>query len=188
MQFFLISCKSTQQIPILYAPDDAPLAFEVISIIRGKALLPFSMVYKENKLSEYDLGELDYQSNSFAWPFFSDKLRDIIQENLTGEEGLDWVTVNCKSSSQNCEYYIPRFSRKLDVLNDSATLFNKRNGKIIKPTYSESKVSNLSVFHKPLSNGLWEITSSFYISESIKKIIEKESLLGVEFEKIILAE
>lgn len=62
------------------------------------------------------------------------------------------------------------------------TLFVSGTNHIIKPFFSKKKISNYSLFHKP--GNFWEITSALYVSEAVKKDIEKEKLTGLDFETI----
>ncbi len=37
---------------------------------------------------------LDYQPNSLAWPLMSERVKLLIEKNLTGTEQLTWVSEN----------------------------------------------------------------------------------------------
>jgi len=78
-----------------------------------KAIEAANSFIHSNDLS--DLEELfqDYQQNSLAWPMMSLKLRDIIARNLSGSEGINWITCIVNASEAQKQYYIPRFSQEI---------------------------------------------------------------------------
>lgn len=198
INYFLISAKNTTELASAFAPEGTKLAHELISELDNANELSFDLkliklsiskegLKKSNDLSSLKEIWLDYQPNSLAWPMFSFKLKTIIENNLIGREGINWVTAKIIGNNEQRIYYIPRFEKKLDVLDTQKTIYVKGTDHIIKPFFSLAKVSAYSLFHLPEAHGFWKITSGLYVSEVLKKTIQKEKLSGVVFEKTAVA-
>ena len=190
-KFYLLSAKHKSELISAYAPEGTKLAHELISDIEGDEI-PFEFTLTKVSSGKNGLVEitdlsgvkdiwLDYQPNSLAWPLMSLKLKTIIDDNLTGEENIKWIKVKINSQDEQREYYIPKFSEKLDVLDEGKTMYVPGTDQIIKPYYSLTKVEKLTVFHKPSS--FWQITTEMYIGENLRKLIQKNKLIGLDFEK-----
>lgn len=89
--------------------------------------------------------------------YFSENLKTVIVKNLTGNEGIDWIKAVVKTIDERLVYYIPRFSKLLDVLDTQKTMFVQGTDRIIKPVFSLSKIEKYSVFHRPAAYNLWKI-------------------------------
>lgn len=194
-KYYLISAKNKPDVASAYAPEGTKLAHELITKVEGLDELPFefSLVKlstgKNGLIKSEDFANmkeiwLDYQPNSLAWPIFSLKLKSLIEENLTGQEGINWIKAKINFKDEQKIYFIPRFSDKLDVLNKDKTMFVPGTEQIIRPCFSLSKVQNLNVFHKPSS--FWQITPEMYMCEELKKLLQKEKATGIEFEKTLI--
>lgn len=131
---------------------------------------------------------LDYQPNSFATPLFSKKFKALIERELTGNEGVNWIVVKVNGNNEKKVYYMLRFEKMLDVLDYEKTLFVEGTDHIIRPCFSLSKINKYSIFHRPSSHNLWKIPSAIYINEELKKKIMKEKITGVSFEKVMVSE
>lgn len=114
----------------------------------------------------------------------STKLKSIIELNLTGNEGVDWISAILKGNNEVKTYYIPRFSKLLDVFDMQKTKFVPGTDHVIMPFFSLTNVAQLGISHQTLPGNLWKITSRIYVNEKIKKGIEKEKLTGITFEKV----
>ena len=178
-----------------FAPEGTKLDYQLIPDLIGQSELPFNLqliklsfgntgLIKNSDLSGIHEIWLDYQPNSLAWPLMSSKLKSIIELNLTGNEGIDWIFAIVKGNNEVRTYYIPRFGKRLDVLDLQKTKFVPGTDQVMIPFFSLKKISELSVFHQPLSGDLWKITSGIYVNEKIKKQIQKEKLTGMTFEKV----
>ena len=194
-KYFLFTPKHKSEITSAYAPEGTKLAHELISEIKDLDEMPFEFTLvklstgKEGIIESEDLSGLaqvwlDYQPNSLAWPLMSLKLKSVIEGNLTGKEGIEWISAKINANGEQKTYYIPRFVKKLDVLNKEKTLFVPGTDSIIKPCYALAKIQEYSVFHKP--SLFWQITSGFYISATLKKAIQKVKLTGVSFERTLV--
>lgn len=169
-----------------------PLSHELILDVIGRSELPFKLFLKKVTISKGDwqLNEnltglkylwLDYQPNTLAWPLMSEKMKNLISTYLTGKEGVVWIKALVNGGNEVKEYFIPIFSHKLDVLDEQKTIFVSGTAHIVKPVFSLSKVSQLHIFHKP-QELFWEISLGLYVSEVLKKAMQKEKLTGVDFE------
>ena len=189
-KFYLISAKHKSELASAYAPEGTKLAHELILDIKGEEI-PFEFTLVKVSSRKKGLVEstglsslkdvwLDYQPNSLAWPLMSSRLKSIIDDNLTGFENIKWVKAKINSHDEQREYYIPKFSNKLDVLDEAKTMYVPGTVQIIKPSFSSSKIKELAIFHKPSS--FWQITTEIYVCEKVKKAIQKDKLVGLDFE------
>ena len=177
-----------------FAPKGSKLAQDLISELNGINKLPFELslvkldvgknaLIESNDLSDLKEIWLDYQPNSLAWPLMSERLKSVIEANLTGNEQIDWIECKVKNGSEERTYFILRFNKMLDVLDMQKTMFVQGTDHIIKPVFASSKISAYGIFSKPSLYDLWKITSGLYVSDVLKKAIQKEKLTGVDFEK-----
>jgi hypothetical protein len=192
--FYLLSRESKKEVASAFAPEPTKLDHELISDLEDTSELPFELqlvkliANKNGFVRTDDLNGLrttwlDYQPNSLAWPLMSNKLKEIVSENLTGDEGINWILVKVNGPDESRNYYIPRFERMLDVLDIENTLFARNTDSIIRPHFSLNKVNQLSIFHCPGSNNLWKITSGLYVNFLLKRTIQKNRLTGMIFER-----
>lgn len=192
--YFSLSGKNLSQVASAFAPEGTKLAHLLISDLEGTNKLPFELslvklstgksgLIESNDLIGLTEPWLDYQPNSLAWPMMSNKLKTIIEEQLTGNENVDWVTAVINGKEEQRIYYIPRFNKMLDVLDIQKTMFVQGTDQIIRPVFSILKISLYSMFSKPSSHNLWKITSGLYVNEALKKAVQKQKLTGIDFEK-----
>lgn len=127
---------------------------------------------------------LDYQPNNLALPMFSERMQEIIDQNLTGNEEIDWISAKIKGNNEERNYYILRFNKALDVLDYDKTSFIEDTDHVIEPTFELTKIRSYSIFHIPSPDHLCTITRSIYINERLKNQLQKERLTGLNFEKV----
>ena len=126
----------------------------------------------------------DCQMGDFL--LFSQKLKDIISNHLTGNERFKWVSCKVHYREEVRIYYIPVFTEKIDVWNMENTVFSEwtdsENFSIIKPVFSQRKIESLGFFCGDYSSicSYWKMPGLVYIKEDTKKEIVKAKLLGVE--------
>lgn len=159
---------------IAFAPEGTALAHDLVDEIKNLRELPFNMKLKDGGLQ-------DFQANSLAWPLVSKKMKVIISNNLTGNEGIEWVLARIENEDKMIDYYIPKFRQKLDVLDPQQTIFVKGTDQIIIPYFSVKKIKDLALFHKPTSN--WRITPDLFVHDKLRKELMKNEVSGVEFKK-----
>jgi hypothetical protein len=195
--YFLLCGKNSRKVAsaIVPEPEGSKLSFELIPALNDVEELPFELslvkltvgkngMVKSNDLSDLKEIWLDYQPNSQVWPLMSEKLKSVIESNLTGKEGMDFIKANVKGNGDHRVYYIPRFEKMLDVLDLQQTTFVPGTDMVIRPCFSQLKIGNYSIFHRPSANDYsWKIPFALYVNEALKKAIRKEKLTGVSFEK-----
>ncbi|WP_228452312.1 imm11 family protein [Chryseobacterium sp. c4a] len=170
------------------------MAQDLISELEGINQLPFELylikleVGKDGLIKSNDLTGVkevwqDYQLNSLAWPLMSAKMRSVVDNNLSGNEQVDWIEAIINRAEERRIYYIPRFNRMLDVLDKENTVYVPGTDHTIKPVFSFSKINPYNAFTEPSSkNNYWKITSAIYVSEVLRKAIQKEKLTGISFD------
>ncbi|GAA4316377.1 imm11 family protein [Compostibacter hankyongensis] len=193
-KYYFLGGKHTKVGTVAFASGEIKLNHELISELEDKSIVPFDFVLRkaiegrDQLIYSEDLSELsvlwqDYQANSLAWPMMSEKMKNIIQVNLKGNEELDWITCTVKANEECKTYYILRFNKMLDVLNIEKTLFINGTDNVLQPCFSLDKLKDYNVFTKPFSYNLWKITPAIYISEELKKEMQKALLTGITFEE-----
>ncbi|MBT1688997.1 imm11 family protein [Dawidia soli] len=194
MNYFELDFKYKGKDPVAsaFAPDAYSVAHENIALLAGKFELPFdfsllklesnkSGLVKSDDLTGLDLWR-DYLLNSLRWPLMSPKMRNVIEQNLTSAEKIDWIAANVYGGDEKRTYYILRFTEENDVLDSIKTKFVEGSNIMILPYYSIAKVEGLALFGVP--GMFWEITASIYVSENMKNALQSAKLTGVKFEKI----
>lgn len=192
--YYLLSWKHTPELASAIYAIENQVAYELIPQLNGKNDLPSEFQLKRVKetkdgiitdenLSALNEVWLDYQPNSLAWPLMSERFKLVIEANLTGSEQIDWIESKVKNGSEEQTYFILRFNKKLDVLDMQKTMFVQGTDHIIRPVFASSKISSYSIFSMPSSHDLWKITSGIYVSDALKKAIQKAKLTGLDFEK-----
>lgn len=197
-KYYLLSWKEGKDpLASAFAPKGSKADHELIKELSGIDELPFELnlvkldVEKNGLVESNELIGVkeiwrDYQPNSLAWPLMSEKLKDVIDSNLTGKEGVEWINAIVNGNGEQKKYYIPRFKNMLDVLDQDKTMFVQGTNHIIRPVFSLSKIKELHLFSKPSSHDLWKITSGIYISEVLKKAIQKAKITGVDFDETLV--
>lgn len=195
LKCYLVAWSEDKKTGVACAPRDMGMAKEIATKIKDN-VLPFDLEMKtvlETRKGivvkpELDYGEgtvVDYQPNSMAWPLMSEKMKDIIERNLTGEEGVSWVKAPIVVKSNNVDlrltYYVLRFTKTLDVLDKEKTSYVPGTDSVIVPRFDKEKIASLTVFTEP--SVLWEFPPGFYVSEKLKKELQKEKVTGIAFEK-----
>jgi len=198
MNYYFFNCIDNTPIASAYAPEGTLLPNDLIPIIEKRKEVPFEFMLvkltltKDGLVRSSDLSGLkdiwlDYLPNSLAWPIFSEKLKNIVAENLNSNECIDWIPAKVNGAEEQRRYFIPSFTRMLDVLDSQKTIYIRGTDRIIRPCFSFEKIKNYNFFHKPAHFNLWKITSGLYVSEKMKKAIQKEKITGVTFEKTMVS-
>lgn len=194
-KYYLLSGKNSKEVASAFIDSIIPDKDNIIEYLKVKPNLYlnfslFKLSFTKNKMvKSSDLSTLkevwlDYLPNGEAWPLFSEKLKVIIENNLTGYEGLSWI--NAIVSYKNLEektYYIPYFKNSLDVLDYTYSIYVEGTDSLIKPVFSSVKILNYNIITTPESYSIRGITSALYISEKLMKAIKKEKLSGIIFEE-----
>lgn len=197
--YYFLSWKEEQKSSTsAFAPKGTKLAHDLISELRDVHKLPFELhlvkldtdekgLIISNDLSDVKEVWLDYQPNSLAWPIMSSKMKNLIESNLKGNENVDWIECTIKNKEEERIYFILRFNTVLDVLDFQQTSFVQDTDHIIRPVFSSSKIGAYTIFPKPASYNFWQITSGIFVSESLKKTMQKAKVTGIDFSKARIA-
>jgi hypothetical protein len=193
--YFRIYTKDKALLPSAFAPKDSKFTLDLIPELDNTDVLPFELdlvilsigrkgLIKSNNFKDVENLWLDLMPNSMAFPLMSNRLKEIIDRNLTGNEHINWIHAKIHGNGEEQIYYIPRFEKMLDVLDVKNTIYVEGTDHIIKPCFSITKISNYSIFHEPSSKQLSKITLFLYVNENIKREIIRNNLIGVGLEKI----
>jgi hypothetical protein len=197
MKYYYMMPESSNRAASAYPINGIKLAHELIDDLEHKTQLPtdfelFKVIETKEGLTKdkvflgLDTLWLDFLPNSLAWPFYSKALRDIIDRHVSDLEGLDWIICNVIGGVEKRTYYIPRFNIKIDSLDRKLSQYIPGTDYIRIPVVSLEKIKKLAVFHSPrnLSNNLWKIQSTVYMSQVVVEDIKRAKLTGLEFVEI----
>jgi hypothetical protein len=121
----------------------------------------------------------DYQANSAACRLCSIKLKSIIEQHKSSQDEIQWLPMIVKDENgEEREYFILHFPVMYDVIDKEKSTFFGGN-RLIKPVFSLKKIGEHKVFNYHSSNFF-----SFFISEDIKKAIEKTKCTNLNISKI----
>jgi hypothetical protein len=116
----------------------------------------------------------------------SEKMKYFVEQSLIEKDYFSWISTNVNLFDERRKYYVLKFTRKIDVLDFKKTMFVTGTDAIIRPAFSRNKILKYSIFNKPASDELWRITSGLYVSETLKKILQKEKCTGLDFSEAIV--
>jgi len=192
MNCFMLTGKNKFPVASAFATEDTKPGYKLILDLEGLQELPLELhlvkltCAKDGLIEDEDLSGVDnlwedYMLNQFAYNIFSARFKEVIEKELTGNEEINWITAKIHGNGECKTYYILRFTKKLDTINKEKSLFDKYG--LIRPCFSSAKVEKYSIFHWPSSDYFWKIPSGVFVSEKLKKAIQKAKLTGVGFEK-----
>ncbi len=170
---------------------EVPMSHELIAELEGLNTLPFDLElkklrYHKGSFIEEELDNeilCDFPANSLAWPLMSSKMTDIIKQNLSGQEQIDWISAKIIVNGKEVPFFIPRFNKEFDVLDIEETMFVPETDFVIIPSFSYKKIQDLNIFSLPSEDSyFWSITRNIYVSERVKVALEKEGVSGVTFD------
>ena len=193
MNYYFFSPKNRRSAAVACAPENTPPAHQLVEGLLEVDALPFELTLKKllfrsrgtvrfDDLSDVKHVWSDYQPNSLAWPIMSPELRDVIDQNVTEEDAIEWVKVLIRQGSVAARpYYLLRFTAQKDVLNVEASVYAGAGRSFVaQPVFDAHKIAPLNIFCVP--EDYWQITSGIYVSEKIKKAAKKAGLTGLNFE------
>ncbi len=154
-----------------YAPADEDYEFFFMRDRLFSEWTPISFHLKDG-------GFVDYQPNDVGWSLCSKKLKDIIQQNASPNDIIQWleiVVIGPESERRN--YYVLHFPESLDVLDKKKTVFAAENV-VVKPYLDLESVGKHRVFKYQGT------IKRFVVSEEVKAAILKADCIGIEFSKV----
>ena len=193
MNYYFFSPKNRRSVAVACAPENTPPAYQLVEGLLDVDALSFELTLKKLLFRSRGVVEsddltgvqhvwCDFQPNSLAWPIMSPQLRDVIDQNVTEEDAIDWVKVLIRQGSMTARpYYLLRFKTQKDVLNVEATVYAGADPPFVaQPVFAAHKIAPVSVFCVPEDD--WQISHGVYVSEKIKKAAKKAGLTGLNFE------
>ena len=178
------------------APDDIDITEKLYKMVSKDNMLLYDLKLKSVKvtksgllysddISQFDNIWLDILITNLAVPLFSDKVKDFF--NIEGEDYIKWITVRIHGNDDIKTYYVPEFTKRLDVLNIEKCKFY--DDRIIVPCFSYKKIQKYVLFHQPDNEEyLWRVPSCVYISDETRKKIMVNKFSGFYYEKIRTSE
>ena len=173
MNYYWISINNDAVSTVAFSPEGVPVSYKLIDLMVDRKHLPFSLelhnIIVASSIERGDISDnfYDYQPNSLAWPLMSEKMKTILESNLTGNERVNWKTVMIHGKTVSKIYYIPMFMDNLDTLDINETVFVPSSGIVLKPCFDSRKIKKYSMFHG--HNRFWQISTQIYVNEEIKK-------------------
>ncbi|WP_349675598.1 MULTISPECIES: imm11 family protein [unclassified Treponema] len=123
----------------------------------------------------------DYQYNQFAYYLLSERLKNCIEENKGSKDSFSWIKVSVSSEIETRNYYIPIFERIPDVLDSKLTTRVPASNAILVPCFASEKLEGHNFF--PLESSFGILPRGIYVSEALKKILQKQKFDNIKFEK-----
>ncbi len=178
--YSIFPCKNLgmpahEMIPLLENKSDflTECFFKKLTVVKNSLI-------SENAEKDADVWK-DYPPNWFAWPILSEKMKQLIESNLTGQEGIDFITVKVSHYSVSRLYYILRFNRKIECLDKAKSMYAPSTDFLIRPVFRGDFLDQYHTLGRPEGHDLWKITSEIYVTEEIRKAIIKAKIQNVEF-------
>lgn len=164
------------------------------------------IIWQRNKsIRSDDLSGLDnlwpdFMANVFAWQIFSKKMKEVIQENLSGNEGIEWYEVPIHSINETRIYYMPIFTKVYDIIDENRTEFEEddlicylinfdvlvdddmKEGFLKDytfPKFDWNKIQAYEIIHPYL--GICYLPTYLIVSEKMKKAFKKNKLTNIEY-------
>lgn len=151
------------------------LQFELVKLTKNR-----NGISVGTDLSEVDSLWNDYLLNQFAWPIFSEKLKNLISENLRQHQIIKWIQCEIKHNEEIKNYYIPIYQYEDNVLDTNNTIFVGNTNLIIVPAFKSEVIDKLDFFKYP---GETIMEPDFYISDILKRKFDKAGITGIRYDK-----
>ena len=170
--------EETSSTPIAISPDGGKTLIDWMEAIESNRRFPFQ--YRLSPQMSLD----DYIADDLGVPLFSEQVRNIIDELMTGEEGVEWYEVPVVQSRNQYHYFAPKFTRTLDVLNEDSSLYGVNKSILIKAVLSTEKIKEYSIVPIVGSSEAFFFPTRIAISDRVKKALEKARVSGISFSPI----
>ena len=170
--------EETSSTPRAISPDGGKTLIDWMEAIESNRRFPFQ--YRLSPQMSLD----DYIADDLGVPLFSEQVRNIIDELMTGEEGVEWYEVPVVQSRNQYHYFAPKFTRTLDVLNEDSSLYGVNKSILIKAVLSTEKIKEYSIVPIVGSSEAFFFPTRIAISDRVKKALEKARVSGISFSPI----
>ena len=159
---------------VAYISSDVDPFLLPISGKRVKSWVPIYFELRDGKFS-------DYLTNDLGARLCSEKLKTIIENNLTKNDQLQWLeAIVVTKDGHPRKYYILHFPEDHPIINEEKSIM--AGGMVVKPVIDQNCAKEHNIFTLPKEAG-----RTIFLSESLKKIIDKSKLTGMSFLKVSVA-
>jgi hypothetical protein len=146
------------------------------------------LVYSDD-ISQFDNPWTDMLINVFALPLFSENLKCFFDNEVKAEKYIKWIKIKIHGNNDTRIYYVPEFTKRLDVLNMEKCTLDEYDNSIIVPCFSYKKIQKYILFHEPDNEEyLWRVPEGIYISNETREKIIENKFTGIDYEKIRTSE
>ena len=170
--------EETSSTPLAISPDGEKTLIDWMEAIESNRRFPFQ--YSLSPKMSLD----GYIADDLGVPLFSEQVRNIIDELMTGEEGVEWYEVPVVQSRNQYRYFAPKFTRTLDVLNEDSSLYGVNKSILIKAVLSTEKVKKYSIVPIVGSSEAFFFPTRIAISDTVKRALKKARVSGISFSPI----
>ena len=170
--------EETSSTPLAISPDGEKNLIDWMETIESNRRFPFQ--YRLSPQMSLD----DYIADDLGVPLFSEQVRNIINELMTGEEGIEWYEVPVVQSRNQYRYFAPKFTRTLDILNEDSSLYGVNKSILIKAVLSTEKIKKYSIVPIVGSSEAFFFPTRIAISDRVKKALKKARVSGISFSPI----
>ena len=170
--------EETSSTPIAISPDGEKTLIDWMEAIESNRRFPFQ--YRLSPQMSLD----DYIADDLGVPLFSEQVRNIINELMTGEEGIEWYEVPVVQSRNQYRYFAPKFTITLDILNEDSSLYGVNKSILIKAVLSTEKVKKYSIVPIVGSSEAFFFPTRIAISDTVKRALKKARVSGISFSPI----
>lgn len=189
--YYMWGKKSAIGTIIAYNPD---MILDIAEYLGEETSFPNAMLLKQSKLrkgklvfedfSNYNSDELwtDRLGTNLAIGLFSEKFKNIIEQNLGEKDCVEWISVNVIYKEERQLYYMARFPKFMDVLNTGKTMYVDNTSVVIVPCISQEKTIGHNFFTTATED--WKIPQVICVSAELRKIIKSENCTGMSFSLI----
>ena len=170
--------EETSSTPLAISPGGGKTLIDWMEAIESNKRFPFQ--YRLSPKMSLD----DYIADDLGVPLFSEQVRNIIDELMTGEEGIEWYEVPVVQSRNQYRYFAPKFTRTLDILNEDSSLYGVNKSILIKAVLSTEKIKKYSIVPIVGSSEAFFFPTRIAISDRVKKALKKARMSGISFSPI----
>ena len=170
--------EETSSTPLAISPDGGKTLIDWMEAIESNRRFPFQ--YRLSPKMSLD----GYIADDLGVPLFSEQARNIIDELMTGEEGIEWYEVPVVQSRNQYRYFAPKFTRTLDILNEDSSLYGVNKSILIKAVLSTEKVKKYSIVPIVGSSEAFFFPTRIAISDTVKRALKKARVSGISFSPI----
>ena len=170
--------EETSSTPLAISPDGEKTLIDWMEAIESNRRFPFQYRLFPN------MSLNDYIADDLGVPLFSEQVRNIIDELMTGEEGMEWYEVPVVHSRNQYSYFVPKFTRTLDILNEDSSLYGVNKSILIKAVLSTQKIQKYLIVPIVGSSEPFFFPTRIAISDRVEKALKKARVSGISFSPI----